>query len=400
MFKKNSVLLILISFIDSVVSSAFLIGVLYFLQESNKELLANSLVANLGSIASILVTLFIGALVDRKSKKNMLIFTNITMALVAWIPGLFFHNSYFFVVLLVVNLIVVILNLMRSLSSDSYLKGGIDEQDLKKTISFIQLVAMLGLVLGIFLMSYTVDHLSAKIFFASASIFYLINVIFILFLSKDKITDKEGDQQKDWKEIKVGFQYIKNTDSVKVNVMLANTLTVSQGFIASLIIYYWSRIDPQFEHSSMLVSCLGIGLVTGMVIVNVLKEERKSIVLAFCSLGSLGMLLLFLCKNPLSLAVVLGVIFGSNQVAGVTLKTQRIKVTPIEIQGRIGSVNNMFTAILTLTMAVVISYIGQVIHFNYLPISVLAILNIIFLVVYVTEKSNQKEIGYGIEKIS
>lgn len=382
MKKRYGNILLLINFTDGLVSSTYALAILYFMQLNSNSIFKNSVIANLGSIALICVTLLLGAFIDRKSSKFILITANLIMFIIAWIPGQFVSSAYFFLIVLIVDLVVTLLNLMISITSEAFIKLIISEENMSRYVSVSSGLVMLGTISGIVFLYFGFDNIRPQFIFLLMASVFLLNVLLSLLLPNKKVVKHEGEKISTWEELKEGIRYMKSSTYQKNNLLLYTILGTIHTVSSSLIIYYWAQVDKQFIESSFLLYGLGIGIAVGVVLTNVIKKHNLTVLWIFSILISLALFSLTVAHTPLMLSAVFGSILGFLVVPLSILKTVRIKRTTSEMQARVLSMNRMFIAILSLAVVMIFGAVGEFTGFIYAPMVFLGVLNIIGLIVF------------------
>lgn len=375
-YKLQINLFIFISLIDSIVGTGFAIGILFFVQEKELKVFSNGLVSNIGSFATILVILFIGAFIDRKSKKYLLVITNFLMATLAWVPGYFFQTSFFLTIIIIIDLFVTLFSLMGSISSESYIKILVRDYDINKVVGIISIVTMVGTIIGLFLMEYGLDYLKPKIFFIVISLVYFIMGILAIFLKKDNAI-VNSEEKGNYKDIVKIVKLYKSSKFHVNNFVMTTAFGAYQSVSIGLVIFYWSKIDKQFNHSNILLMGLGIGIVLGIVLMNIIKDYSMVIFWISGLISIISTLSIPFCKSPWPLSISLGVTLGSIVVITSMLKSIRIKKTQVNMQARVTSMIKLGISILSLIVVIFIGFIGDLLQFIYLPVYFTAIISLI-----------------------
>ena len=216
--KKNNVnlFILLVGQIMSIISTFmfdFAIA-LYILDKGNTETQYSIIVA-IGMVGRIIISLFTGAYIDRKNKKNIIVIADLLSGVAVLIGTILLLNNSFGVVSICI--VVFILNCLNSLFSLAFLAAVPNlfegEKEVMMGNSILQSVQAIAAIVGPILGSILYSNFGLKPIIIINLLSFFVTGVMEMFL---KYKPNEVTEQTNYfKEVKDGFTYINNKTNLK-----------------------------------------------------------------------------------------------------------------------------------------------------------------------------------------
>lgn len=319
-------------------------------------------VAAAGAISALVFSLFGGTIVDRFPKKQVLLLTHITAAIVAFLLGFLALTHHLTLPLIIFfSFIGGLINSIYTPAHYSFISELVDKDSISSAISINAAVSSLGRVLGPALAGIYIKIAGAGGAFIINGISYLA-VIFALILIKKK-SQVINNHLKPLEAIKAGLVYSYN------NPMIRSTLL----YIAANSIFAMSYVtiipvvaEEIFHSGSVgmgnLHTAVGLGAITATVFCAYLSHRLSKLTLF--SLGNTIFaislfLFTFITSLNLGLLVIFLAGFGLTVVTIILSVMAQALATP-EYRGRISSIYFMLIGGIAFIGNLEIGYLTEV----------------------------------------
>ena len=167
-------------------TSVYTIVILYVVQTHFANLLLNGFVGALNHLPILLGALGIGALVDRLPRRQLMILTNLTMGILAWIPlAVNRHVAWGYAVIIGVDFLIQTALYVDELSHNAYLKYLVTSRQLPKAEGILQSTASGGFIVGLGVVFGLLKYGKVPFFLLLSTVGFAITSALIVLLPQD-----------------------------------------------------------------------------------------------------------------------------------------------------------------------------------------------------------------------
>ncbi|AXH51112.1 hypothetical protein C8114_00265 [Clostridium perfringens] len=288
-----------------------------------------------------ILSLFVGILIDHKNKKNLIIFTNISSALIVF---LFFINFEFIIDRIWLSLLLILLNnINNEIFSKSYLILGSELFDKEKFIKFQSTYTIAVRIINVFgsaIVGFLIAYLSEKFIFGLDILTFFISAVLIIKVKYTYIA-KESNLKgiiqilEEIKfDVKYTFKSIYKISFLKKFVMLMFILNIAYGFIP----YILPLIISNNNNSSILLgglkSAITIGEILGLFLV--VKLGRYVSILFKVSMVGCAIIMFSLINiSNMNIIIIIFLLYGALDSITQPLFSYTVSSIDEESRGRI-----------------------------------------------------------------
>lgn len=329
------------------------------------------------TIPAVLFGSLAGVFVDRWSKKQVLVITNLMRGgLVLAIPpllwmfqdwGAFRGIPFGFYILLGVTFLVSTLTQFFAPAEQAVIPLIIERHYLLSANSLYTLTMMLSVIVGFAVgepLLAIADSLSAQLWgsldwgkeLVVGGSYAIAGLLLLLLKTGEKVNNSDGSSPQVWQDIRDGLQYLKRQNEVR-SALIQLVILFSVFAALAVLVVRQAEIMPEIKASQFgfLLAAGGVGTGFGAIAVGQLSQYLSHRQLSlYGSMGvatSLAGLSLF-NQQLWPTLILLGCMGAFGALVGVPMQTTLQERTPEEIRGKIfGLQNNAVNIALTLPLA-------------------------------------------------
>lgn len=288
-----------------------------------------------------ILSLFVGILIDHKNKKKLIVFTNISSALIVF---LFFINFEFIIDRIWLSLLLILLNnINNEIFAKSYLILGSELFDKEKFIKFQSTYTIAVRIINVFgsaIVGFLIAYLSEKFIFGLDILTFFISAVLIIKVKYTYIA-KESNLKgiiqilEEIKfDVKYTFKSIYKISFLKKFVMLMFILNIAYGFIP----YILPLIISNNNNSSILLgglkSAITIGEILGLFLV--VKLGRYVSILFKVSMVGCAIIMFSLINiSNMNIIIIIFLLYGALDSITQPLFSYTVSSIDEESRGRI-----------------------------------------------------------------
>jgi DHA3 family macrolide efflux protein-like MFS transporter len=325
-----------------------------------------------------------GALADRYSRKQLMLFADLARALlVIFIPMLWLYTHS-------VAIMVLWFFTLGSLSAlftpakMSIISNIAEKDTLLEANSLIVTTGMVAMLVGTLIAGAVINLAGVKPAFFINGLTYFISAIFVLRISYKRPAVEKLALGTAYatllNDIKVGIRYIRRHRIILRLILLSSAFSFISSFAYILILNYGSSVLKQGPLGiGFLLSAAGLGMIAGSLILIKKKDSvnyGKTMALAFAAIG-MSALLLFL--RPAFYITIIILFFAGigSAVVTVAFDTMFGRVVPDELKGKIFAARGLFTSsvflLSLLAVGQLIKYLNATLLFGMLGLITVAV---------------------------
>lgn len=302
----------------------------------------------------LLISLFVGVWVDRKSKRPMMIMSDIIRAIVLiGIPiGLFF-DILSMPMLYIIAAIVGINTVVFEIAHVSYLPIVVKKDELVEGNSKLEFSSSSATVVG-----QSIGGVLIQVFSAPISILfnvgtYLLSAVYLSFIKKKEeiIVVPEGTEQNLWVDIREGASFVFRNNALRAILIGTVIFNLFTYVIEPIFILYISRtlaLPPIYI--GLIFSMSGVGALLGAFLAGPMVKKLgigKTLVFSLFLAGFVSLIIPVATLLPLLPAVLLIMVMYMIDAAMVIVyninqRSLRQAITPNQLQGRMNACMRMF----------------------------------------------------------
>lgn len=296
-------------------------------------------VAQFGPV--MLLSLFAGVIVDRYPKKRMLIFTQTSLMIQAFVLSLLVwlgHITYLEV--LVLAAFMGLINTLDLPTRQSFMPDLVDRKDLRSAIGLNSAIVNVARMIGPAVSAVLMAKFGAGLLFFINAISFL-PVILGIYLIRTKPTMIKKVEKKVFSEIKEGLKYIRQSPVLLGAVLSMLAVgTFVMNFNVIIPIYAAQALKQGIHGYGLLLSASGAGSLIGALLVASMAKGNPRLRLLFGSAFLVSAFLILLNYiHTLPLAAGMFVIIGFINIVFITTVNSAIQLNSGDAyRGRVMSV--------------------------------------------------------------
>ena len=326
-----------------------LIAALHLINQLLDSQIALAGIALALSLPRLPLSLLAGVVVDRWSRKQMMILTDVLRGLVVLTPLLIDGAQDIWILYLAATTLGVLTTFFEP-ARNAVIPNIVPENQLFLANGVMQATFILGTIVGAAAAGFAVDAFSPyyAFIFDGATFFFSAIAISTMVVPKRAVRRQQATVQQIWHQLKEGIDFIAS-NALLMRVM-AVTAVAALGLSALIILgvgFLEQDLGVSASGFGVVVAAIGVGVALGGVVVRWLMERVSLRYLVAGCLGLVGMAIMSFSVYPRYATVVVGaVLVGIGVVvarAGLATLTQ--KLTPDYIRGRVESAVNMIIGV-------------------------------------------------------
>jgi len=332
-----------------------------------------------------------GALVDRYSRKTVMIFADVIRAgLVVLIPFIWI-NTQSIPIILGWFFVLGTLTALFSPAKMSIITNITDKDVLLEANSMIVTTGMVATLIGTLIAGAVIKITGVKPAFYINGLTYGISALFIMQIayskSKQQINRLESDYFSLISDIKTGIDYIRRHRVISQLILLSAVFSFMSSFGYILIINYGSITLKQGPFGlGCLLSSAGFGMVIGSALLIRHKDEvnfGKALCLSYLLIGTAFLLLSFTPPFYATLLILFCAGIGIA-ILTITLDTIFQRVTPDDLRGKLFAARGVLANSVFLLSLLLVGFLIKHVETSklFLVISIVGILLSLRLVLY------------------
>ncbi|MBN1969486.1 MAG: MFS transporter [Candidatus Delongbacteria bacterium] len=294
----------------------------------------------------LIFSLFAGVYLDRIPKKNLLLFTQFSMMILAFImTGLVFFQTVQYWHILILATLLGVANTMDMPARQTFMMELVGKNHLTSAIALNSVTFNLARIVGPSLAGLLMAYFNIEICFLINGLSFIVVIYFLVRMKTEKIVVKV--KEKVTRQIKDGLKYVFADKLLMKSVTLlfvVGTLAVNYGIL--IPVYTKEVLSADAQVYGFLMSGLGLGAISGGLFISAKSEilNRKFILNVFPFMISVSLFIIGFSTNfylTFSLLFLNGVfnIFFFNTV-NTTLQIN----SKAEYRGRVMSIYTMVFA--------------------------------------------------------
>ena len=395
--------LITIGTINSMIGhciASFCLGLIVF-DETNSTLLY-AIYTALNLLPYIVVSLFVGPINDRFSRKKIIVVLDYSTGIFYGLVGILSYLNFlhFYGVMLAVGVLIGSINAFYQIAYDSFYPTLITSGNYSKGYSISSMIYPIASTLTLPLSALLYDLIGVSWLFIGSGFFFLFTATFELWITTDKPAFVDENSKKYtlrvfFQDIKEGDKYLKQEKGLKyITEYFVVTTAVGAVGATLLLPFFQSNTDymiagiqlTQKQYYSFLAASGALGRVIGAVIhyfFTFKKENNYNVVLFVYLTSSLLSGVMLLLNFPLM--CLLDFINGLICVTSFTIRTSSTQsYVPNEKRGRFNSLFYMLTnGFGNVTGQIIAGIMGDYLYIPYIILgaNVINIFAIFFIVI-------------------
>ena len=295
-----------------------------------------------GAASAVLIGFFVGVIVDRTSRKRILIFADLGRALLAAsIPAAAFSGVLRIEYLYLITFFTGALNITSEVAGMAFLPALVEKENLVEGNSKFATTESAATIVGASLSGALVQILTAPVTIIIDAVSFVFSALFVWLIraSEAKIAAPEARRSVQ-AEIAEGLSFVYKNPILRP---LAEGIALHFLFVLMISTIFTLYAIRELEIEPFLLgvifSALGFGLLLGALTVKPLTSQfgqGKTMIFATL-LNALACLLIPLANGSLTIFILVAAHFlvgFGMQIHGINLVSLRQSVTPVHLQGR------------------------------------------------------------------
>lgn len=298
------------------------------------------LVGGIGTLPYLLLSLIVGALIDRWDRKKVMILCDTGRALnLASVLVVMFLGHLTGVQLCFNALIEGTFFVFFNLAEVACLPRVVSNEQLPLATSQNEATMGTTLLIGP-LIGGAIYSLRQFLPFLADALSYAISVVTLSFIKTPFQKERQGEQRKLWIEIREGLSWLWHQPVLRYMALITGILNFQSGGLVPILVV----LVKQQQGSSLLYGTIltigGIGAILGSLLGAPLQKRFRlgQIVIVVLWVNALLFPLYAIAPNPLLLGVISAIIFLGGPIYNVAQLSYRLALIPDELQGRVNSV--------------------------------------------------------------
>ena len=305
--------------------------------------LANSpfilgLVAFIGSVPILLFSLLGGVFADRVNKRNLILFTQSSLTILAFIlAGLVYFKLIKVWQILILEALSGLAFAFDAPGRQSFVKELVEREDLLNAVALNSFIFNLARMIGPAVSGLLITAVGVATCFFVNGLSFLPVIIGLLFIKTQSLSPEKGSYTQD---IKNAFSYILANKEILFLILMVGFLSVfGVSFLTLIPVYARDILKVGVKGYGAMMSAVGFGSLFGAAILAVQgKNLRRGKLVLLASFSFAILIILFSCQRVFLISLFL--LFGLGLctiMQNVTVNTVIQEVCPDHLRGRVMS---------------------------------------------------------------
>lgn len=300
-------------------------------------------------LPSLLISLFIGVVVDRVRRRNLLIGADLGRAAVLGvIPALYWLHELGLSWLYALGFLAGCGTVLFDVTSQAYLPRLVDRVDLGAGNSMLSVSQSTAIIGGPAIGGVLVQWLTAPVAVCASSISYLLSVTNIwLIRHREHATEPPGvySATGTLRQVKEGLGVVFRNELLRTFALMASMFNFSNAAFEVVFVQYMPRtLKMPAGEIGLVLAAVGPGFLVGAVLARKLPGAlgygRTTFLAALVADLVMPLIALTRGGGVLTTAILIVILFVSTSfgvVVNVTMQTIRQSITPDSLQGRVAA---------------------------------------------------------------
>jgi len=322
----------------------------------------------IGSASAVLVGFFVGVIVDRVSRKPLLIFTDLGRAfLAALIPIAAFFGVLRIEYLYVISFFTGALNITSQVTGMAFLPSLVQNENIVEGNSKFATTESAATIAGPGASGFLIQILSAPATIIFDAVSFVISAILVWQIHTPEMKALAEERQSVWAEIVEGLSFV-----YKNPILRPLAESIALHFLFMLIIstiftlYAIRELNLEPLLLGVIFSAMGFGLLLGALSIKSLSRKfGQGKIMIFATLvNAFACLLIPLASGSLTIPVLIAAHFllaFGIQINGINLMSLRQAITPNHLQGRMNGSFRFINVGMMLIGALAAGLLGELI---------------------------------------
>jgi len=305
--------------------------------------LANSpfilgLVAFIGSVPILLFSLLGGVFADRVNKRNLILFTQSSLTILAFIlAGLVYFKLIKVWQILILEALSGLAFAFDAPGRQSFVKELVEREDILNAVALNSFIFNLARMIGPAVSGLLITAVGVATCFFVNGLSFLPVIIGLLFIKTQSLSPEKGSYTQD---IKNAFSYILANKEILFLILMVGFLSVfGVSFLTLIPVYARDILKVGVKGYGAMMSAVGFGSLFGAAILAVQgKNLRRGKLVLLASFSFAILIILFSCQRVFLISLFL--LFGLGLctiMQNVTVNTVIQEVCPDHLRGRVMS---------------------------------------------------------------
>ncbi len=286
-----------------------------------------------------------GVLVDRLSRKTIMIVTDLLRAGVVLLPLLVSRAGHLYILYIAAFLLTSI-GAMFVAARNASIPNMVPEEHLLTANALIQATELVSLIVGASLATLVISLTSTYVAFIVDSGSFLISALLVALATipqrrrRTSSTDSRGEWRTFWNELSNGIRYITGNKNLLQLMLITTMATLGLSATVLLAAAFFKRLlGVSAEFLGVLQATEGIGMAVGALLISVYASWARSRQIVSVAMIALGAGILVFALNPAYWMVLIGAfVVGMCVVtARTTLAAMTQALVPDDQRGRVES---------------------------------------------------------------
>lgn len=286
-----------------------------------------------------------GVLVDRFSRKTVMIITDVLRAGVVLLPLLVTKAGHLYILYIAAFLLTAVGGVFVA-ARNATLPNIVSEENLLTANALIQATELVSLILGASLATLVISLTSSATAFIVDSASFLLSgvlVALVTFPPRRRVSaaaDSKGEWRKFWSELTGGVRYIASNKNLLQLMLITTMATLGLSATVLLAAAFFKRLlGLDAEYLGMLQATEGIGMAIGALLISIYASWARSRQIVSIAMIILGAGILVFALSPAYWMVLIGALVVGMCVvtARTTLAAMTQALVPDSQRGRVES---------------------------------------------------------------
>lgn len=362
--------------ITNISVSICVIGINWFIVDYTKQNQTLGIYMATSLFSNLVASFFIGTLIDRHSRRNIMILSNLSQAfflvillILIWINASMLGLIYVLAVVTSIGLAVY------STSSRSFMQELLEKESLIYGNSIFEMSLQLGSIIAAGITGFLYKYFGFKIVLLSIIISLVLACVFLFKIKFTSIINKKDNDLKYILQLTDGMKYL------FANKMLFLFGIIS--FVPYIVTIASNSVLPGYVREHLSLSSIEYGIsdmlyaigsfLSGIIISVIIKNQKKTFVMKMFVVSIISLAFLVFNKNIWGLYIAYFCFGLGNSSLKVILNTIIMEIVPTQQYGRVLSFLNSTSCIIQMLIILGMGYLIDVVPviYGYLLLSVI-----------------------------
>jgi len=349
-FNRTFTYILLGRFVSQLGDKLYLLALPWLVLDLTHSALQAGIVFAMEIFPEVILAPFIGAYVDRISRKYGMIIADILRGIVVGsITLLALTNNLVVYHLYIASFLLTFFTLLFDVAADAYLPSVLPKERLIEANAKLTFIATILRIIGPAISGMAIIWIGASGTVGLNALSFLISALFLSLIPRDKKEESEESKEMSiWQNIKEGILYLVRHEVLLPIAIFSTVMNIGIYAVTSLFVFSSKEVmGYNSSETALIFTVSGIFATIATMLVKRLNEKmNKGNIIRFGSFGvSLAILILVFNQSLMTVTISYSIILVIGIFVNVTMMSYRQMIVPNQLLGRVMTASRVITSL-------------------------------------------------------